>query len=201
MKDVKNTGDKKTMKKVLKTEVKREIMPISKLIEYDKNNKAHWEKQIDTIANSINRFSYYNEIIIDKNNVIIAWHWRLKAIKKMWYDWVEVKKLNIDVKEAWALRILDNLLNNFDSEDNLENIVFELDNWIDLSLWDLWREDFLPELSAPEFNPDDYLTNKEEEEEELDDWSIKIEFTLPNPDQIEEVKEVLKQFNVKDIKY
>jgi len=29
------------MKKVLKTEVKREIIPISKLIEYDKNNKAH----------------------------------------------------------------------------------------------------------------------------------------------------------------
>lgn len=187
-------------KKILKVEANRLEIDIDNLIEYDKNNKIHWNKQIDAIANSINRFSYYDEIVIDKNNVIIAWHWRLEAIKKLWYDAVEVKQLDIDSKEAGAMRILDNLLNRFDTKDDFENIAFDLDTWVDLTLWDIWIDDLMPELSAPEYNPDDYL-NELENQEELNDWSLKVEFRLPNPEHIEQVKDILKQFDVEVIKY
>jgi len=212
------------MKKILKVSAKRLEIPLSNLIEYDKNNKIHWDKQIDAIANSINRFSYYDEIVIDKNNVIIAWHWRLSAIKKMWYDWVEVKQLDIDSNEAGAMRILDNLLNKFDTEDNLENIVFDLDNWMDLQLWDIWTFDFLPELNAPKYNPDDYLNDLSEEQnkenlselneeqenqnfseeefklnEKIEDGEVKISFILPNPNHFNEIQDMLKNnFNVQD---
>ena len=190
------------MKKVLKVSAKRFEIWLDKLIEYDKNNKIHWDKQIDAIANSINRFSYYDEIIIDKNNVIIAWHWRLWAIRKMWYDWVEVKQLDIDSNEAGAMRILDNLLNRFETEDNLENIVFDLDSGVDLTLWEFNVSDFMPELDAPEYNPDDYENELNNQDNEINDWSLKVEFRLPNPEHIEQVVELLKNnFDISVIKY
>lgn len=186
------------MKKTLRVTAKRFDIDIDDLIEYDKNNKTHWDKQIDWIANSINRFSYYDEIIVDKNNIIIAGHWRLEAIKKLWYEAVEVKQLNIDSKEAGAMRILDNILSNFEVEDNLENIVFDLNSWIDLTLWEFGQNDFFPELDAPDYNPDDYLNNLLEDTE---DWSLSVAFKLPNPENIWDVKELLKQFDVIEVKY
>jgi len=176
-----------------------EKMNITDLIEYDKNNKEHWEKQISWIAWSINRFGYYNEIIVDKNNIIITGHWRLATAKKMWYTHIKVKKLDIDSKEAWAMRIIDNLLSEFDTNTNLENIVFDIESGIDLSIWDIWINDSLPELDAPEYNSDEYLNWQEEE---INDGTLKVEFRLPNPEHIEQVEQLLKEnFDVEIIKY
>jgi len=188
------------MKKVLENKWTIIEMDTNNLIEYDKNNKDHWEKQISAIASSIDRFWYYNEIIVDKNNIVIAWHWRLATAKKMWYTHIKVKQLDIDTKEAGALRILDNMLSNFDVEDNLENIVLDLDSGIDLTLWDYWKDDFYPELNAPDYNPDDYLNDIQEED--INDWTLKVEFRLPNPEHIEEVEKLLREnFDVEIIKY
>ena len=187
------------MKKALKITWKIIELGLSQLIEYDKNNKIHWEKQIWAIANSIERFWYINEIVVDKNNIVIIWHWRLESIRKMGYTHTEVKQLDIDSKEAGALRILDNILTEFNSHNNLENIFSEFENGIDLTLWDFTNLDFFPEFNAPNYNQDDYLWIYENPEDR--DWSLKVSFILPNPDNLDEVKELLmNKFGVKIIK-
>ena len=45
---------------------------------YEKNPR-HNEEAVKYVANSIKEFGFKNPIIIDKNNVIIAGHTRLKA--------------------------------------------------------------------------------------------------------------------------
>ena len=132
----------------MKLDIKSKLVELSvnDIIEYDNNNKIHWEKQIQAIEKSIERFSYIDEIVVDKNNVVLIWHWRLQAIKNMWYDRVEVKKLDINWKEWKALRYLHNKLAEYDSDYILENVQFEVESWVDFSLWDLPQEEFVTNL-------------------------------------------------------
>lgn len=51
---------------------------ISDLIPYE-NNPRHNEKTVQLVANSIKEFGFKVPIVIDKNNVIVAGHTRLKA--------------------------------------------------------------------------------------------------------------------------
>jgi len=64
--------------------MKIEQLKTQSLIPYELNNKIHWEEQIDRIANSITEFWFTQPIVVDKDNVVIIWHWRLLAAKKLW---------------------------------------------------------------------------------------------------------------------
>lgn len=55
---------------------------IDEIKEYE-NNPRHNESAVDAVASSISSFGFRVPIIIDKNNVIIAGHTRLKAAKKL----------------------------------------------------------------------------------------------------------------------
>lgn len=114
------------------------------LIPYEFNNKKHDDKQVDMICNSILSFGFQNPILIDEKNVVIAWHGRLQAAKKlnletvpciivMWLTEAEIKKL----------RILDNRIWDF-AEYDKENLHLELqaigdpaimDMFVDFDLW------------------------------------------------------------------
>ena len=97
--------------------------------------------------------------MVDKNNIVIAGHWRLESAKKMWYDATVVKVLNIDSKDASQLRLLHNKISERETEQDLVNTKIELDviwytdqlDWLNLSMKDLY-----PEFDAPAFNEDDY---------------------------------------------
>lgn len=142
-------------KKVLKSSIETKVVSVDTLIEYDRNNKNHPEKQVNLLANIIDRFWYIDQIVVDKNNIIIAGHWRLEAIKKMWYDQVEVKVMDIDSKDTQILRLLHNKVSEF-AENNLENIVFELkDIWLE-TIWDFNLSELYPEFDVPDFNMDEY---------------------------------------------
>jgi len=81
---------------------------------------------VDLLANIIDKFSYTDEVIVDKNNIVIAGHGRLKSLAKMGYDDVEVKVMDIDTEDAIALRYLHNEISRYDTEDNLEAIAIEI---------------------------------------------------------------------------
>ena len=129
------------------------------LVPYEFNNKIHDELQINRIANSIKEFGFLQPIVVDKNNVVIIWHWRLEWAKKLWLKEVPCVVMeeltDVQIKK---LRILDNKLN--ESEWDLANLKQELDSLKDLNIGDLkiLKNDLFPELDAPEFNPEEYKT-------------------------------------------
>ena len=130
---------------------------IEQLIPYEFNNKMHDETQINRIANSIKEFWFLQPVVIDKDNIIIIWHWRVEWAKKLW-----LKKVPCLVKEELTdtqikkLRILDNRLN--ESEWDLENLKAELNILWDFNIWDLKisKADLFPEMETAEFDIDDY---------------------------------------------
>lgn len=133
---------------------------IDKLIPYEFNNKEHDELQVNRIANSIKEFWFTQPIVIDKDNVVIIWHGRLEASKKLWLKEVPCVQLDeLTDKQVKKLRILDNKLN--ESEWNLANLKLELDDIWELNIWDIEIsvDDMFPEFNAPEFDPSEYDEN------------------------------------------
>lgn len=151
-------------KKVLKFEWVIKELDIDKIIPYELNNKIHEEKQVNLLANIIGKFWYLDEMVVDKNNILIAGHWRLESIKKLWYDAVVVKQLDIDSNNADELRVFHNKISERWTDWHLENLKLSLDTiwydkiieWLEVSMKDLF-----PEFDAPQFNPDDYKTDDE----------------------------------------
>ncbi len=101
-------------------------MLITDLIAYDKNAKIHTQDQIQKLAKSIERFGFYQPVVIDSNNVIIIGHGRVEAAKHL--GWTEVKTdtsiakkgeafvpvvyaENLTDEEIKAFRLADNKLN------------------------------------------------------------------------------------------
>lgn len=157
-------------KKVLRFKGEIKEIALDKLIPYEFNNKIHHEQQVDLLANIMGKFGYIDEIVVDKNNIIIAGHGRLESIKKMGYDSVEVKVMDVDSKDASQLRILHNKISEYGTEYHLENLNLELQtmgyeddiSWLDISMKDLF-----PEFDLPEFNQDDYSDDRE-------DWESRV---------------------------
>lgn len=56
------------------------FVKVSELIPYEKNPRKN-DKAVEYVANSIKEFGFKIPIIVDKNNIIVAGHTRLKAAK------------------------------------------------------------------------------------------------------------------------
>ena len=148
--------------------MKIEQIKTEKLIPYEFNNKVHWEDQIDRIANSITEFWFSQPIVVDKDNVVIIWHWRLLAAKKLWMEEVPcIKAEDLSKIQVKKLRILDNKLN--ESDWDLWNLKLELDE-ID----DDYLNDLFPEFDAPEYNPDEYNPDDYEDESWEKEWKTYV---------------------------
>lgn len=83
-------------------------MDINLLIPYENNPRKN-DKAVDIVAKSIKEFGFKVPIIVDKNNVIVAGHTRLKAAKKLGLTDVPVivaDDLNED--QIKAFRLVDN---------------------------------------------------------------------------------------------
>lgn len=55
-----------------------QVVPVDKLIPYEKNNKVHNEDQIKKLARSIKEVGFRAPILVDENRVILAGHGRLE---------------------------------------------------------------------------------------------------------------------------
>ena len=166
------------------------------LIPYEFNNKEHDLTQINRIANSIKEFWFTQPIVIDKDNVVIIWHWRLEASKKLWLKEVPVVRMeNLTETQVKKLRILDNKLN--ESERNVENLKIELDELPNLNIWDI-------ELTADDLFPDLVVDSGLEQEKDLsdeiwDEFCILLKFQTEEEQQV--MYDILKEmWGFKDIK-
>ena len=94
------------------------------------NNPRHNEAAVGPVANSIKEFGFKVPIIIDKNNVIIAGHTRLKAAKLLGLETVPcVLADDLTEEQAKAFRLADNKVSEFAEWDfdELEKELSELD--------------------------------------------------------------------------
>ena len=62
-------------------EMKIEYKNIDEVIPYE-NNPRNNEEAVEFVANSIQEFGFKVPIVVDKNNVIVTGHTRLKAAQK-----------------------------------------------------------------------------------------------------------------------
>lgn len=86
-----------------------EFIDISELKPYKNNAKIHNDEQIDMIIKSIEQFGFRQNLVIDKDNVIIIGHGRFAAAKKMGLDVVPcVRITDLTEEQVKALRIADN---------------------------------------------------------------------------------------------
>lgn len=113
---------------------------LDKLIMYKNNNKIHNTNQIDLIANSIAEFGWLQPIVIDKNNIIVAWHGRYLAWLKLWKEKAPcVLADNLTPAQIKKYRLLDNKLSSI-AEYDIENIKIELEDLQDMELNDLFDD-------------------------------------------------------------
>lgn len=93
--------------------LKTEMLDIKDIYVYE-NNPRRNEKAVRAVAESIRKFGYTNPILVNADNVILAGHTRLAALKQLGQKQVEVIRLtHLTEEEEKAFRIVDNKVAEF----------------------------------------------------------------------------------------
>ena len=86
---------------------------IHELLEYDINPRKN-EPAVDKVMASIKEFGFNVPIIVDKDNVIVAGHTRLKAAKQLGFKTVPVIVADdLTEEQVKAFRLADNKVSEF----------------------------------------------------------------------------------------
>lgn len=143
-------------------------MNIDDVIPYANNPRKNDGEAVDRVASSIKEYGFKSPIIVDKDNVVIAGHTRLKAAHKLKLDTVPVIKADdLTPAQIKSYRIADNKVAEYSTWDNeLLSIEFEKLQELDFDLDLTGFEDF--EIES--------LLNEDENEEVTED---DFEFELP----------------------
>ena len=146
---------------------------ISELKEYE-NNPRHNENAVEPVANSIKEFGFKVPIIVDKNNVIIAGHTRLKAAKYLGLNIVPcIIADDLTEEQIKAFRLADNKVSEIAEwdfsklEDELRNI-----SEIDMNLFEFDMSSFENE---EESSKTESYSNQEIDPSEYDDEEFEHE--------------------------
>jgi hypothetical protein len=92
--------------KAVKTKINVEVVGITELKEHPRNYRDHPDDQLDHIIQSIKANGVYRNVVISKDNTILAGHGVVKALKKLKKKDVPVIRLNIKPDSPQALKIL-----------------------------------------------------------------------------------------------
>lgn len=103
-------------------------VPIGTVKPYE-NNPRHNDNAVDAVANSIREFGWKQPIVVDKDNVIIVGHTRLKAAQKLGLKEVPVLIADdLTPEKVKAYRLADNKTNE---------LAFWDDELLDIELGDI----------------------------------------------------------------
>lgn len=120
-------------------------LSIDELTPYE-NNPRFNNDAVDVVAESIKQCEYIAPIIIDEDNVILAGHTRLKALRRLGKDQVDVLRVSgLTEEQKKKYRLLDNKTNEFADWD-FEALDKELAE-LDFDGFDFGFE--LPEIDDP----------------------------------------------------
>ena len=135
-------------------------MRITDVVPYE-NNPRHNDNAVEAVANSIKEFGWKQPIVVDKDNVVIVGHTRLKAAQKLGLTEVPVLIADdLDPEKVKAYRLADNKTNE---------LAFWDDELLDIELGDITDIDMeqfgfdLSEDEPTETTEDDYEAEPPEE--------------------------------------
>lgn len=155
--------------------LKKEFIEIklSEIIPYENNNKIHTDKDVWEIIKSIQKDWYIAPIVVDENNIILAWHGRALALEKIWIEKIEVVRVFwLTEEQKKDYRIRDNTTNLL-AEFNIENLKIELASLWDFSIDLIDHLDF--DLNFNLFESEDYNENIEDEVPFVDDKKVIVQ--------------------------
>ena len=140
-------------------EMKIEYKNIGELVPYENNPRIN-DEAVEYVANSIKEFGFKVPIIIDKDNVIVAGHTRLKAAKQLKLKQVPVIMADdLSEEQIKAFRLADNKVSEKALWD-ISKLNIELDN-IDLDMSNFGFE--LEPIDTPSIEFDDGYYGDERE--------------------------------------
>ena len=121
---------------------------------YSRNNKIHPQDQINLLVDLIDKIWFTMPLLIDKDGVIVSWHWRYLAAKQLGLEEIPVIKID-DISDEMLkeYRIFDNRISDL-ATYNLENLKIELDSIGSESLSDLFSDFSLDTLDTTERKED-----------------------------------------------
>lgn len=99
------------------------------------NNPRDNDDGVDAVANSIREFGFQQPIVVDKNNVVIVGHTRLKAAERLGLEKVPVVVADLSEEKANAYRLADNKTGELSRWDfsalqiELENIEMDMEQF------------------------------------------------------------------------
>lgn len=98
---------------------KTKTVAVTKLQPHPRNYREHPDDQLDHIIRSIEDYGFYRNVVVSKDNVILAGHGVVKAAKKMGLKEVPVVMVDSDSTDPKALKLLaaDNTISHL-AEDN-----------------------------------------------------------------------------------
>ena len=147
-------------------------LDIEQIIPYDRNPRVN-DHAVEGVKRSIKEFGYIVPIIIDKDNVIIAGHTRIKALKELGVEKVScIRAEDLTEKQVEAFRIVDNKVHEFSMWDN-QKLKEEIDAIIesDLDVEILGFSQFEIDNIGEDFYADRFTIEEFEEFEEFGEWS------------------------------
>lgn len=142
-------------------ETKMKMMALDELRPYE-NNPRHNDAAVDAVAASIKEFGFKVPIIVDKDNIIVAGHTRLKAAYKLGLTEVPVIIADdLTDEQVKAFRIADNKVGEL-AEWDIEKLNEELAGLtIDMSMFGFEIE---PEAEDDEFDVEEAIEEIQQEE-------------------------------------
>lgn len=183
-------------------EMKIKWVDIDSVIPYE-NNPRRNEDAVEPVANSIKEFGWQQPIVVDKDNVIIVGHTRLKAGKHLGLDKVPVlvaDELNDDQVKAY--RLADNKVGELAMWDftlldtELDEIELDMDGFgfsVDLDddfIGDLMNDDYVDHIETNTFSIT--FDFKKEHEEKVKSYIAEYGKTDLVELMLKEVEECLK---------
>ena len=160
-------------------------LKLTEIKPYGKNPRKN-DGAVDAVAESIKQCGYCSPIVVDENNVVLAGHTRLKALKKLGREECEVVvKEGLTEEQKQKYRILDNKTGEFAEWDF---------NVLDALLPSLDFGDFDFGFDIQNVSPDDFGDSFSLPDGDKGEF-VKITFTLhkSQADLIENVLETIKR--------
>ncbi|AVJ48911.1 adenine-specific methyltransferase [Lactobacillus phage PMBT4] len=142
---------------------------VADLVPYE-NNPRNNEEAVDYVANSIKEFGFKVPVVVDKDNIVIAGHTRLKACEKLGITEVPcIVAEDLTEDQIKAFRIADNKVSEYATWDEeklskeLSNIMLDMtefgddlftdDEQMDVKLDDEEDNHYSQETHVPQYEP------------------------------------------------
>ena len=141
----------------MKSKMVIEYVDIQTIKSYSKNAKIHSKSQIEKIAKSIEKFGWKQNLVIDKDGVLVVGHGRYEAAKLLGLKEVPcVRADDLTDDEIRAYRLIDNRISEGEYDLSLE---FEELSEIELDMTEFDYETFsmddIEEVEGYDKNNDD----------------------------------------------